>query len=193
MGWTGYAQLFFFCVLELLFPPLYSQSPKSLAEEVVAYIEKSESALHEGLEEMYDQMPGVTLRCVQASAVLPALPKRPALAVLAVLACPTASIPSPPPSVARVRIHTPTPPASPTPPPLSLCTSKGFYVLASLPVSSLLSFRRPIPVAPLRLRRPMDGCTRRMRRTQTITGASFPWDVAQIRNRNMLAQAASHK
>ncbi|CAN0028857.1 unnamed protein product, partial [Hapterophycus canaliculatus] len=39
-------------------------SPNSLAEAVVAFIEKSESALHEGLEEMYDQMPSVTLRCV---------------------------------------------------------------------------------------------------------------------------------
>ncbi|CAN0132184.1 unnamed protein product [Scytosiphon promiscuus] len=40
----------------------------------------------------------------------------------------------------------------------------------------------------------MPGVTlRSMRRAQIITGASFQWDVAQIRNRNMLAQAASHK
>lgn len=30
----------------------------------MAYMKESESALHEGLEEMYDRMPGVTLRCV---------------------------------------------------------------------------------------------------------------------------------
>ncbi|CAN0132471.1 unnamed protein product [Ectocarpus fasciculatus] len=40
-------------------------SPKSLAEAAVAYMKESESALHEGLEEMYDRMPGVTLRSMR--------------------------------------------------------------------------------------------------------------------------------
>ncbi|CAM9267857.1 unnamed protein product [Pylaiella littoralis] len=38
---------------------------KSLAEAVVAYVKESESALHEGLEDMYEKMPDVTLRSMR--------------------------------------------------------------------------------------------------------------------------------
>ena len=38
------------------------QDPQSLAKAVTKFIRESESALHEGLEDMYEKMSHVTLR-----------------------------------------------------------------------------------------------------------------------------------